>query len=192
MRVLHVSTWEEQCGSASYARQLLASLETLPDVICDVYPARRVHQHQTPPGDEELHDLFEGLLVLANSVDVVHIQHEFAFFAGTHGYARSVRTFGWLLGQLRARGVPVVVTFHRDPEQASRYHRVLWRWHVARHFQRRPDCRQAIVREANSRQALIDSGFAPDQVQVVETEAPRDLAARHLDLYAALTLVTCN
>jgi Glycosyltransferase Family 4 len=192
MRVLQVSTWDEQCGSAGYARQLLASLETLPDVICDIYPSRRVHPQQTPPGDEELYDIFEGVLVLANTVDIVHIHHEVAFFAGTHSYARAVRTFGWLLGQLRQRGVPVVVTFHRDPDQASRYHRVLWRWHVARHFQRRPDCRQAIVRTADSRQVLIDSGFSPDQVQVMETMMPRELAARHLDLYAALTFVTCS
>jgi hypothetical protein len=192
MRVLHVSSWDEQCGSAGYARQLFASLQTLSDLICDFYPSRRVHKRQTPPGDEELYDIFEGVLVLANTDDVVHIQHEFAFFAGTQSYARSVRTFGWLLGQLRARGVPVVVTFHRDPEQASRYHRVLWRWHVARHFQRRPDCRQAIVRTAESRQALIDSGFLPDHVQVMEAMMPHELAARHLDLYAALTLVTCS
>jgi hypothetical protein len=190
MRVLHVSTWNEQCGSAGYARELIASLHPLPDVICDVYPSRR--GYQVPPSDAELRDIIEGVLVLANRVDVVHIQHDFAFFAGGHGYARSVRQFGWLLVQLRQRGLPVVVTFHRDPELASRYQRVLWRWHVARHFQRRPECRQAIVRTPDSRQLLIDSGFHPNQVQVVPTMMPRELAARHLDLYSAVTLVTCN
>ncbi len=60
-------------------------------------------------------------------------------------------------------------------------------------FPAAPECRQATARSAEGRQVLIDSGFDPDQVQLVCCEtAPRELAARHVELYAALTLVTCN
>jgi len=183
MRVLHLSTWNDQCGIADYARHLVAALQCQPGAANELYPQRR--HHLALMSDEVLRELFEGFVVLASAADVVHIQHEFAFFAGRHGYARSVRQFGWLLTQLRQRDVPVVTTFHNDPKSDApadstrrtrlthAYHRSLWRWHVARHFRRGERRRQAIVHTQRSRQLMIESGCNPAQVQVVPPGHPR-------------------
>lgn len=183
MRVLHLSTWNDQCGIADYARQLVAALQCQPGAVNEVYPQRR--HHPALIADGALRELFEGVLVLASAADLVHIQHEFAFFAGRRGYAHSVRQFGWLLTQLRQRDVPIVTTFHNEPKidvadgstarkrLTHAYHRSLWRWHVARHFRRGGGRRQAIVHTQRSRQMLIESGFNPAQVQVVPPGHPR-------------------
>jgi glycosyltransferase involved in cell wall biosynthesis len=183
MRVLHLSTWNDQCGIADYARQLVAALQCQPDAINELYPQRR--HHPALMSDDALRELFEGVLVLASAADLVHIQHELAFFAGRRGYAHAVRQFGWLLTQLRQRDVPIVTTFHNEPKTAPpagstartrmthAYHRSLWRWHVARHFRRGERRRQAIVHTQRSRQLLIESGFNPAQVQVVPPGHPR-------------------
>jgi hypothetical protein len=179
MRVLHFSTGNEQCGTAGYARRLMACLQQQPDIICDLYPPRGAQP--TAWSADDTRELFERLLVLASTADLVHIQHEFAG-AGL----RSVKQFGWLLMQLRQRDVPVAVTFHSNPVLASRYQRVCWRWHVARHFRRGEDRPRAIVATSLSRQLLIASGFDPAQVHVVTGMSDRELAAWHLAIYAAL------
>jgi glycosyltransferase involved in cell wall biosynthesis len=183
MRVLHLSTWNDQCGIADYARHLVAALQCHPRAINELHPQRR--QHLALISDDALRELFEGFLVLASAADLVHIQHEHAFFAGRHGYARAVRQFGWLLTQLRQRDVPVVATFHNEPRSEApasaparmrlthAYHQSLWRWQVARHFRRGERRRQAIVHTQRNRQLLIESGFNPAQVQVVPPGHPR-------------------
>lgn len=181
MRVLHLSTWNDRCGIGDYARSLIAALQKQPDVVNDVYPPRK--QQPVLMSQDALRQLFEGFLVLASAADVVHIQHHLAFFAGRHGYARSVRRFNSLLMQLRQRDVPIVTTFHDEPsieatDERSRtriehaWQHTLWRWHIARHFRRGEGHRQAIVHTQRGRQALIASGFNPAQVQVVPPGHP--------------------
>jgi hypothetical protein len=183
MRVLHFSSWDQRSESARYARHLVACLQQK-DVISDVYPPRRYHR--LLQADDDIRGVCARLLVLANSADLVHIQHEFAGFGGRRGYTRSVRLFGWLVRQLHQRGIPLVVTFHNDPILASRYQRVLWRWQVARHFRRSGDRRLAIVLTRRSRQVLIDSGFDAAQVKLVPKANARTMAMRHLGIYGAL------
>jgi hypothetical protein len=178
IRVLHFSTGED-------ARQLMACLQHVPDIISEVYPPRSAQPAAW--SDDQARDLCERLLVFASTADLVHIQHEFAGVG-----LRSIRHFGWLLHQLRQRDVPVVVTFHSAPVLASRYQRVCWRWHIARQFRRGERRPHAIVTTPQSRQLLIASGFDAAQLHVIATTNVRELAARHLEIYAALTLVTCN
>jgi glycosyltransferase involved in cell wall biosynthesis len=183
MRVLHLSTWQERCGIAEHTKQLVAAL-TNQGIANDVFPVRR--QAMSLMSDQEVRAVFDEFLTQASRVDLVHIQHEFSFFAGSHGYAYSVKQFDRVLTQLRRRRIPFIVTFHTEPivdvpdgtrrtemKRASRW--LLWRWHVSRHFRWGLGAkrRQAVIHTRRSRLALMRSGFSAAQVQVVPMGYPQ-------------------
>jgi glycosyltransferase involved in cell wall biosynthesis len=175
MRVLHLSTWGEVCGIADYARQLVASLEAI-DVASDVAPLGV--RDLKLVSDAEFTDRLRAFAARAPGYDVVHIQHEFSFFAGRAGMLRSILRFRDLLGELEAVGVPVVVTFHTDPafgtfgRRSWRTHvrtpieRLAWRWRVAPFFGTRGRYR-ALVHSERSAVALRSSGFAAEHIHRV-------------------------
>src|SRR4051812_3311133 len=166
MRVAQISTWETACGIAGYTGMLTSALSAA-GIESDVIAIDRMAQRYMPL--PELKAAIRDLGKRAASADVVHIQHEFAFFSGSFGGLVSIQLFHQLLAQLQEAGRPVAVTFHTEPTfdasgrvsvRVSRntVKHLLWRSLVARHFQtsRRT---VAIVHTRSSRLALARSGL---------------------------------
>jgi glycosyltransferase involved in cell wall biosynthesis len=193
--VLFISTWQTQCGIATYTAGLRKGLEEL-GVECDVRPInRRELAYLTR---SELHDHFEEMARSAADHDVVHIQHELGFFQGPYGYQVSTNVFGHLLACLRGRAA-VVVTFHSHPvvptwrglpwQKAVRQTaaHLPWRNRVAREFNRGGAI--AVAPSRVLRRTLIDSGISADRVIHIPQGSPpfnrvgsRDQAAAKAEL----------
>ena len=114
MKVLHVSTWKTPCGIAGYTGDLVKALEAQ-GVTNDVHPLNE--WGKKTPTDTQQH--FDRVVARAADFDVVHIQHDFAFFYDlTLGLGRSLVRFTRLLQSLAALQKPTVVTFHTEPVTA--------------------------------------------------------------------------
>jgi glycosyltransferase involved in cell wall biosynthesis len=176
--VLFVSTWETECGIASYTAQLRSSLDEL-GVPSEVFPIDRRTLNYCTAGD--LHAHFAQVAEVARDHDLVHIQHEHGFFAGPYGYRVSTDVFGRLLGTLREqRGV--VVTFHSHPvvptwrgvswRQGLRRNaaHLPWRMHIARRFNE--GNAHAIAPSRVLRRTLRESGLRHDRVTYIPQGAP--------------------
>jgi glycosyltransferase involved in cell wall biosynthesis len=138
MKVLHLTTTDPVCGIANYARTLLDELANLgvdnrvftiePQVLKDCHSLASAQGYYQPVVDQ----------ARSGGLDVVHIQHEFAFFNGSFDRKDSIRLFGWLLAELSTLPVKVVVTFHSPVPFAGKWWQpnLNWLWHqqVARQF----------------------------------------------------------
>ena len=186
MKVLHLTTWRTPCGVADYAEHMVGHLEKL-DIRGHVHALSIPDMKLMAP--EEIQDVFREFLQLTPGFDLVHIQHEFSFFAGPDGINRSIANFSRLLRLLSTTRVPIVVTFHTDPDFKIRKQRIrgrvralfyahYWRWKVSPFFQaKHPSCR-AVVHTRKSRLALLRTGFAAANVRIVPMGCPeRDQAA---------------
>ena len=134
----------------------------------------------------DLELLFEKIRNEAQAYDLVHIQHEFSFFASPT-QMQSIKNFGRLMGILRTTKRPIVVTYHTYPyfkptlplsrdrlRDLALSH--TWRWHVSRHFRgTRTGC-HAIVHTMDGRQSLVGSGFDSRNVSL----SPMGHEARNL------------
>jgi FkbM family methyltransferase len=174
MNVLHVSTWNEPCGIAGYAADLVDALDQL-----GVHNAiHRLHQQDRPsPLPDEVRDDLDAICVRAREYDVVHVQHEFSFFNdSTFEMASSIEHFGHLLAGLQRAGTPVVVTFHTEPHFLRSIYGVVgrltglrqrlqsyqcgraWRHRVGRFFQAGSRF-LGITHTYKGRARLIETGF---------------------------------
>ena len=75
MKIAMLTTTGERCGIASYARALVAGLQSLPEVEVEVVPIIEGKQPKA-------HYLEQAERLNAKEVDVVHIQHEHSFWGG--------------------------------------------------------------------------------------------------------------
>lgn len=176
----YVSTWEVPCGIASFTaalRQGVADLGVGSEVLVVDRPAlvdlsrAELARRMTELGRE------------AAQHRVVHVQHEFGFFAGAYGNPESIANFGRFLSAARQGAERILITFHSMPpltrswstdglraaarEQALS---MLWRRRVASVI----DGRQviAVAPSRYQRRVLIDSGIDPAAVVVVGQGAP--------------------
>src|SRR5690349_4349833 len=101
MKVTQVSTWDTACGIAHYTSFLRDALEAQ-GVEVDVLTVDRDELRYLPR--RELLDHFDALATRLPDSDVVHIQHEFGFYAGRYGYGTSVRAFSRFLRGVTAGG----------------------------------------------------------------------------------------
>jgi glycosyltransferase involved in cell wall biosynthesis len=176
--VLFISTWQTQCGIATYTAGLRDALEGL-GVECDVSPIdRRELSYLTRA---ELHAHFADVARDAARYDVVHIQHETGFFQGAYGYLASTNVFGDLLANLRGRAA-VAVTFHSHPviptwrgkswTRAGRQYaaHLPWKTKVARAFNRGSAI--AVAPSRVLRRTLLESGLDADRVVHIPQGAP--------------------
>lgn len=209
MKVLHLSTWQEVCGIAEYAKNLVRALDDL-GIENEVFPLRRQAMRYMSLPEIDAH--FAAFCDRAADFDVVHIQHEHGFFCGSHPFSSAIPTFGKILDRLQQnRHQRTVVTFHTDPPFPDRlrlsgmslkaivkeraktaYHKWLWRRHVSRHFARpQRDQFQAIVHSKRSRLRLLASDFAAERIAVIEHGLPnqrRTLASPEAQRQARQTL----
>ncbi|MBN1595781.1 glycosyltransferase family 4 protein [candidate division FCPU426 bacterium] len=95
MKIAMLTSWEQPCGIADYARALVKSLEPL--LTVKVVPIDRGQKQAA---------YFRHLGQAGNDCDLVHIQHEYIFFGG-----RDPWNYYWpdILREIR---VPLVVTSH--------------------------------------------------------------------------------
>jgi len=193
--VTQVSTWQVQCGIAGYTELLCRGLAEH-GVDWDVAPIDRGELGYL--SRRELRGYFDELAQRFADADVVHIQHDFGFFAGSYHFRASVANFRHVLRAAQRGGRPAFVTFHAVPF-ALDWTAVDWsrlpieellmlgarRWWRAAVSSAVSDTRgpRAIVHGRTARRLLIDSGLAGRDIVVIPhgTPAPRpapDPAAR--------------
>src|SRR3954447_25345989 len=206
MRVALISTWETDCGIAGYSGKLVPALRDA-GIEVDVLSIDRRELAYVTTG--EMMAWWDQVAERCSAADAVHIQHEFAFFAGAYGYSASARVFSHFLKQLRSNRVPVLTTFHTEPFffRASRRANAdlprdallvaQWWRHVVPRF-RRGRSNWAVAHTRTSRRRLIDAGIPSDQVRVITQgitprpaagAAERAKAVTELDLPADATVL---
>lgn len=176
MAVALVSTWETDCGIATYTRALREGL-VASGVEADVVAIDRREVKYL--ARKELRPYFDALAERTAGYDLVHVQHEYGIFGGaTHSLPVSVSVTSHFLSRLARHGVPVVTTFHTEPldlfgppvnpwalvmgaAQRAHFHAAM-----ALAFRRHPNLR-AIVHTRSSRRAFLDAGLPAGAVDVV-------------------------
>ena len=175
MRIALVSTWNADCGIATYTRALRDQLLAL-GVECDVLAVDRRDVKYL--ARRELRPYFDAIAERAEGYDAIHVQHEYGIFGGTHALPVSVSVTRRFLSRLARYGVPVLTTFHTEPidlfgpptnsfalvmgaAQRAHFHAAL-----ALAFRRRRQLR-AIVHTRSSRRAFVDAGLPAGSVDVV-------------------------
>lgn len=185
MKVTQVSTWRTQCGIADYTGHLVGALAGAgveANVVAIDKSATRYLS------STELHTYFDRLAARASDSDIVHIQHDFAFFAGPYSLGASLSNLRRFLRELRRRRKPTVVTFHTDPfwfvrrnqlilDQALQIAtRAAWRVAMPSHFARREGA-GVIAHSRTTRRHLIDTGIPAKSIEVVAQGVPWSSAA---------------
>jgi glycosyltransferase involved in cell wall biosynthesis len=102
-----MTPWDQQCGNAEYAKRLAVGLERFTDVI--PFDMRNFIDGERRVSAAETNRYFTDLIGRVNRspADLVHIQHEFCFFARRIG--PSNRRFADVMRRLDK---PVVVSLH--------------------------------------------------------------------------------
>jgi FkbM family methyltransferase len=179
LEVAFLSTWRSQCGIASYTANLKSALDSA-GVVAHVEPIdrKRIHYLTRP----ELKEHFRGLARSMRDADIVHVQHEFALFAGGYGYGVSMSALRAVLRELARIGKPTVITLHTDPFAMfgpkshaagfgiGAYMQAHWRSRMMPLF--RTTGLEAIVHTRASRRAAIDSGIPDARVEVIRHGVP--------------------
>lgn len=168
MKVIMLTSWQEECGIADYAAALVAALR--PRVDVEILPLRR---ERTAPG------YFRELGRACNRADLVHIQHEYVFFGRRDPWGYRWPQF------IREVRVPYAVTVHtwlkrftggplwkralRETRSAA-YALSGWtRYLESGQFRR---AARVIVHTQAHRQALVAGGLPPDRVAVLPQGVP--------------------
>jgi glycosyltransferase involved in cell wall biosynthesis len=193
MRILHLTTWRQRCGIADFAESIVTHLARQ-KIENEVFPLNTAALRYATTA--ELRSDYDRALRMAGDFDLVHIQHEFGFFAGSGGLFESIANFGYVLSGLKAANRPAVVTFHGEPTFSGlvpagptggtggaavlqsvlgklRTRRIihklerLWERQVASHFDGRPGSFRGLVHTPRTRLGVIRSGLAPQCVSVM-------------------------
>lgn len=177
MRIVQVSTWKVACGIAGYTEKLTANMSDY-GVQCDVVPIER--ELTKYMAKSELNQYFEGMIAQLVDYDIIHIQHEFGFFAGAYDLDTSISVFSNFLSGLLKLQKSIFVTFHSEPsffEESSQGSIVRiakkklseskWKLLVSRLFNSKNNLR-AIVHTKNSRRVFIDSGFKSNKIHILK------------------------
>lgn len=195
MKVLHLSTWKEICGIASYTENLIKALASH-GLESDVYPVNRKENKYLMAREvlENFNDLYEK----AMRFDVIHIQHEFGFFGDT--LKDSLEVFEQILRNLRKTRKPIVVTFHSEPTFVISLSNIVGSGRAAaRHIGRYRRTRQwrriaglfgkqvqGIVHTKTTRLSIIKSGVPANSIHVIPLGVPKNTdSSRHVDNHTA-------
>jgi glycosyltransferase involved in cell wall biosynthesis len=180
--VLLVSTWKTPCGIADYTATLRGALEAA-GIDCEVAVIDRAAIDQM--SRSELTEHFVDFSRQLSGHEIIHIQHEHGFFAGSYGLPASLPNFRTVLAAAEASARRVVVTFHSLPlapgwpsggwRTAMRTAQLqgLWRYRLAPRFA--PDRVAGITLSRFQRRILIDSGIDRQALTLVPQTAPRPL-----------------
>lgn len=177
MKVVQVSTWKVPCGIAGYTEKLTANMLDY-GIQCDVIPIERDLLKYM--AKSEINQYFKSIVARLSTYDIIHIQHEFGFFAGAYDLDTSISIFSDFLSKLLKLQKLVFVTFHSEPsffEESSQGSVVRiakkklseskWKLLVSRLFNSKSNL-NAIVHTKNSRRIFIDSGFKPNKIHILK------------------------
>ncbi|NEU74135.1 glycosyltransferase [Hassallia byssoidea VB512170] len=204
MKVIHLTTWQEVCGIATYTSNLINNLENQ-GINNEIYPINRTSLEYL--SFNEIREHFANFCRMAKDFDIVHIQHEHGFFHGSYPFDKSIDIFHDILIYLKKHRKKVVVTFHTDPifvqsilktfkEGSSQLSRNLsnslqtWKWKskIAPFFNSSNSNFTALVHTKKSRLLLINSGFAPESIKVVK----HGITTRYNTTYSLLNSQDCK
>lgn len=179
IRVLHLTTHNEECGIARYQEQFIAGMHDAKDidnVFFDVSP--NVSRFMSPQEYATVLNKFEAQL---RDFDILHIQHELSFYK--HKELESV------IGLARRMGKKVIVTIHTALDVEYKRARLkglnmhgLRAYAAAVKAQKNFErvhiipLKQAdliVVHNNATRQSLIDLGFKPDCLQQIRMPVPK-------------------
>lgn len=109
LRVAMLTPWLHRCGNAEGAKRLVAALERTGSVSVSPIDLESLIPPSDHPRKKERDAYFNAKVeeILASRPDVVHIQHEFAFFGPTLQEAND--RVAWLIEEI---GLPVVMNMH--------------------------------------------------------------------------------
>lgn len=112
MKLKFITTWDEPCGIAGYAKNLINALkETDRDLEIDV---KRVHKRYFEPVYRLTHkEHWRSLVTSIHADEIVHIQHEFSFFGSD--LPESNKNLNLILEWLGRNKNRVCITFHTLP-----------------------------------------------------------------------------
>jgi glycosyltransferase involved in cell wall biosynthesis len=204
LRVLHHSTWKTECGIALYAEQLVRALDqhgiTNGVRPIDVATVRC-------KSDAEVRLDREAFYNEAKQYDVVHIHHEYSFFANAPLTVRqSNRNFSRLMHMLIKAGIPTVVTFHSELAGVHSWHvgnrmrvgRFLGdklrrktslyaqQWRLPRVLKTSKALFRGITLSPRPQLTYINGGLHPSLMRVIPLAAPRPCRTpREIDSQAA-------
>jgi len=180
-RVGVLSTWDTICGIADFTSDYVKAV-TKSGLDVEVVPLDRDAQRYL--SRNELRDDFGRLAKELRAFDVVHVQHEFGFFAGSYGIYESIDNFYRLLRGVVGGGRRVVVTFHTlPPFRVARgrpgglvmegVFKMAWGRRVVPCIRRGGV--QVISHTRFLRRALVDTGIPAASISVIPVGSPEPL-----------------
>lgn len=105
LRVLHFSTHNEQCGIGRYQEMFIEAMSTSSGVHNEFFPVSpNVSKAMSKLEFQEMLNQLDGYL---RGYDVLHVQHEFSFFADDE--------MGQILSRAKDIGIKTIVTVHTSP-----------------------------------------------------------------------------
>lgn len=107
LRILNITTYNEDCGIAKFQANIQEALHNFDEVDSVIYSESLNVIKKLPENERKLHLL--QIAEEAKAYDVVHIQHEFGLFFGL-GIG-----FGELVKVLKKENIKIVVTIHTAP-----------------------------------------------------------------------------
>lgn len=107
IRVLHLSTYNEECGIGKYQENFLKEMEKYKEVHNEFY--RKSLNVIKKMGPDELKQELVFLSSYVQDFDLVHIQHEFGLFSGAG------QGIHQLIQRVKAKDKPVIITIHTAP-----------------------------------------------------------------------------
>lgn len=106
VRVLHFTTYDENCGIGKYQAQFLDEMKDSDAVRNDIFPCSPNKSRAMQ--NRELRKVISKLRSSMKSYDVLHIQYELSFFKG--------QDLSMVINAAKSVGKKVLVTMHTSPD----------------------------------------------------------------------------
>ncbi len=183
MKILHISTHNENCGIGKYQEMYIAAMQSVDPEVTNVFFATspNVMYRQSKP---EFQETMERLSRELPQYDLVHIQHEFSFF--------SKGQLAEVVKRIKIAGKPLVSTIHTKPVlntvDSSRFSP---KWPIRKMRTELGNKRHAdlvlplaqsdlvIVHNSFARKQLIELGFNENRLIIKPIPVPSISGSRH-------------
>ena len=178
IKILHFSTHNEDCGVGKYQEQFLESMQSLNEVENKFFEYSP-NQMKTMSKDE-LNEVIEKLSHEIKNYDILHVQHEFAFYPGEQ-FARVCET-------AKHHNKKLIITYHTSPDwvirklglgglgprsvmhflRSRRYYRRMLKNHIAPAY----SANAVVIHNRFSEKALIDLSIDKDKICRLQMPVP--------------------
>ncbi|MDR0911704.1 MAG: glycosyltransferase [Methanobrevibacter sp.] len=177
MKVLHISTFETECGIADYFGYYLDELNNL-GVENDIFKIdpKKIERMNS----NEILKYYENGIKNIDNYDIIHIQHEYSFFTTITknnfkptllfkgiNVLKSLKIFHDFLGKLTDK--TVFVTFHSPapfPFKNSLFNFIFRNYNYAKYFQKATKFLALVHTELNKKEQM-DIGVCEDNLKVL-------------------------